>query len=229
MTQPFDSGPGYPQATIPPQQRIHLAVERRADSDYVFSFWTALGWSILTCGIFGIYVLYKLFQRSVEHNRRRIEVLDAATALAWERAQAAGRGEELTPMFQAVGTQIAEMRRIDAQFRDPAIWALIGILSGIGTIVGYVFLDQDLCSHDAAERNAEDQLGAIFAALGTPISLGPAPAPKGRHNVVNRVLALIFTGGIYALWWLYDLMVEGNANYRTDWAREDAMLVALGV
>lgn len=222
------TGNQYPaQPVTPPAQRLRMAVTRRADSDYIFSFWTALGWSVLTCGIFGIYVLYKQFQRSVEHNRRRIEVLDSATALAWERTVAAGRTDEFTPHFQHITAQVNVLRNLDGQFRDPALWTLIGALTGIGTYVGYVFLDQDLTAHEAAERSAEEQLSAVLGALGAQVQLPPAPTPKGQHNIVNRVIATIATCGVYALWWQYDLMVEGNANYRTDWAREDLLLVSL--
>lgn len=218
-----------PSVAVTPAERLRQAVARRMTTDYLFSFWTALGWTMLTCGIFGYYVIYKLFERSVQHNQRRLEVLDAATSLAWERAVAAGRGDELTPWFQSLGAQIDVLRRVQGEFRDPALWTVISLISGgIGQIVGYVFLDTDLTDHETAERSAEEQLAAILASLGTPVALPPAPAPKGRHNVVNRVIALFASCGLYGLWWQYDLMEEGNANYRADWGREDALLTALG-
>ena len=227
MGQPAPTGP--PQLVLPATERLRLAVSRRVTTDYVFSFWTAFGWTMLTCGIFGYYVVYKLFQRSVEHNARRIEVLDAATTAAWERAVAAGRGHELTPWFQSLGAQLDVLRRLTTEFRDPTIWTVLSIVAGgIAQIVGFVFLDQDLVAHEAAERSAEEQLAAILASLGTPVALPPAPAPKGAHNVGGRVLAVFGTCGLYALWWEYDVMVEANANYQLDWAREDALLQALG-
>lgn len=225
------AGYGYPVAQYPaaPADRLRAAVTQRNTTDYVFAFWTALGWTILTCGIFGYFVIYQMFKRSVDHNLRRIEVLDSLTALAWERAYAAGRGEELTPHFHAIGAQINEMRRVAAEFRDPALWTLISAFTGgIGQILGYVFLDQDLCAHEAAERSAEEQLAGVLGALGMPVNLPAAPAPKQRHNVGGRVVALLASCGVYGLWWQYDLMEEGNANYRNDWAREDALLQAVG-
>src|SRR5690349_20484644 len=139
MTLPL---PAVPQQS--PLQRLQGAVTRRSETDYLFDFWTALGWTILTCGIYSFYVFYRLFWRSVEHNKRRIEVLDAALAVAWERAVATGRGDELTPRFQAVGVHLQELRRLAGEFRDPVIWTIISaVSSGIGQIVGYVFLDQD--------------------------------------------------------------------------------------
>jgi hypothetical protein len=210
-------------------QRLQWAVTRRSETDYLFDFWTALGWTILTCGIYSFYVFYRLFYRSVEHNRRRLEVLDAALALAWERAVAAGRGDELTPRFQAAGGHLQELRRLTGEFRDPVIWTIISaVSSGIGQIVGYVFLDQDLVRHDAAERGAEQELVAIYAALGVTVALPAAGAPKQPHGYVGRVVALVLTCGIYGLWWLYDLMVQGNDHQRRDWASDDAFWTAAG-
>ena len=224
MTDPVPSIP-QPDAAA----RLQRAVARRNETDYVFEFWTALGWTILTCGIYSLYIVYRLFWRSVEHNRRRLEVLDAANTMAWERAVASGRGEELTPRFQAVGRHLDELRAVSGEFRDPVIWTIIcAVSSGIGQIVAYVLLDMDLVRHEAGERAAEAELAGIFSALGAPLELPAASPTKQRHGYVGRVVALLATCGIYGLWWLYDVMVEANANYRRDWAAEDALWVAVG-
>jgi hypothetical protein len=46
--------PAVPQ--MPAAERVRLAARQRGESDYIFSYWTALGWTILTLGIFGFYV-----------------------------------------------------------------------------------------------------------------------------------------------------------------------------
>lgn len=220
-----DAPPAVPQPNA--VQRLQWAVTRRSETDYLFDFWTALGWTILTCGIYSFYVFYRLFWRSVEHNKRRLEVLDAALALAWERAVATGRGDELTPRFQAAGVHLQELRRLAGEFRDPVIWTIISaVSSGIGQIVGYVFLDQDLVRHEAAEQAAEQELAAIYAALGASVALPPAVAPKARHNYVGRIIALLVTCGLYGLWWLYDLMMQGNDHQRRNWGSDDAFWTA---
>jgi hypothetical protein len=221
------SMPAVPQPNA--VQRLQWGVSRRNETDYIFDFWTAFGWTLLTCGLYGFYVFYRLFWRSVEHNKRRIEVLDAATLLAWQRATDLGRADELTPRFQILGGHMNELRGLASEFRDPAIWTLISaVSSGIGQIVGYVFLDMDLVRHEAAEQAAEQELGAICAALGVPVAL-PAPvAPKQRHNYVGRIVALLASCGLYGLWWLYDLMTEGNEHQRRSWASDDALWVAAG-
>ena len=108
---------------------------------------------------------------------------------------------------------------------SPSATAVTGT---IGSVLSFVFLDQDLVATEAAERAAEDQLASLFASLGTPVVLPPAPPPKGPHNIGGRVAALLGSCGLYGLWWLYDVMVQGNENYVHDWPREDAFLVALG-
>lgn len=203
---------------------------RRADTDYIFDFWTALGWTILTCGVYGLYVFYRLFLRSVEHNRRRLEVLDAARLLAWERATASGRGEELTPRFQALGLHIHELQRLSGEFRDPVIWTIIAaVSSGLGQIVGYVFLDLDLCRHDRAEQAAEQELAAIYGALGVTVALPLASGPKEQHSYAGRIVALVASCGIYVLWWTYNLMIEGNQHQQRSWASDDAFWTASAV
>lgn len=220
-----DSVPPVPLPTA--SARLQAAVTRRNTTDYIFDFWTALGWTILTCGAYGLYVFYRLFFRSVEHNRRRLEVLDAARLLAWERATATGRSAELTPRFEALGLHLQELERLSREFREPAIWTIIAaVSSGIGQIVGYVFLDLDLCRHDRAEQAAEQELAAIYGGLGVPMSLPAHVGPKPQHNYVGRIIALVASCGLYALWWTYNLMIEGNEHQRRNWASDDAFWTA---
>ncbi len=42
---------------------IREALRRRAETDYLFDFWTAFGWTLLTGGIYGYYVFYQLIRR----------------------------------------------------------------------------------------------------------------------------------------------------------------------
>jgi len=68
---------------------------------------------------------------------------------------------------------------------------------------------------------------SIYARLGVSL---PAPDPsrvKGRQNYVARVIASILTCGIYTLWWLYDMQVEGNQHVEGNWPFEDALVAAV--
>lgn len=222
MSMPPGATPPLP-AAMPNAERVRLAYHRRAETDYVFSFWTALGWSIITFGIFALYVLYQLVRRSRDHNRRRLELLDASVAFAWEQAVARGVADELRPNFERASAHLQTLRNQTSDFREPIVWVILALVSGIATIVAWVLLDRDLVKHDHAEGGVEAELAIIFGRLGRPI---PAPDParlKGPHNVVGRIVALVATLGIYGLWWLYDVMTEGNRHFEENWRFDDAI------
>jgi len=182
---------------------------------------------IITCGIFGFYIFYQLMRRMRDHNRRRLEELEAATEFAWDQASARGVAEELRPNFERIATNVSVMRQMTTDFRDPGIWIVIAILTSIAIFVGFVFLDQDLVKHDQAEGAIEAELSEIFARLGQTV---PAPDPsrmKGQHNYVGRIIATIASCGVYSYWWHYNLMDEGNRHFQWNWPWEDALAGAI--
>jgi hypothetical protein len=221
---PSQSGPAPQVAPPTASERLRVAWQRRHESDYIFSFATALGWLLLTCGFYGYYIFYQLVRRSRDHNQRRWELLDAATSFAWEQAQAQGRTEELRPHFQQISERMRGLSELAAEFRDPALWVVLMLVSGgIAQYVGWVLLDVDLVKHEAAERAIESELAAIYARLGRPIA-APDPTPlKGRHNTVGRIVATLASLGFYSLWWMRDLMIEGNAHFERNWQFEDEL------
>lgn len=208
-------------------ERVRVAYTRRHESDYVFEFWTALGWTILSCGIYGFYVLYQLVRRSRDHNLRRLEELEAATAVAWEAAERQGLGGELKPQFDAVSGNLTVLRGMTSDFREPLVWVLLALVTGIATYVAFILLDGDRVKHDYHEGAVENDLAAIYTRLGAALS-GPDPSRlQGKHNYVGRIVATIVTGGIYALWWYYNVMDDLNRHFRANWAWEDQLAGAV--
>ena len=212
----------------PPAERVRIAWHRRSESDYIFDFATALGWTILTCGLYLVYIVYQLMRRSRDHNLRRVEMLDAATTFAWEQAQAKGLSDELRPAFERIGPQMAILRNQSAQFRDPTVWAIIAIFArGIAEIIAYILLDGDLITHDHAEGAIENELAAIYTRLGAPVAAPDPSRLKAAHNYVGRVVAAVFTCGIYTFFWMYDVMTEGNTHFQMNWQWEDDLAASV--
>jgi hypothetical protein len=211
-----------------PADRVRVAWQQRAESDYRFDFWTAFGWSILTCGIYGFYITYQLVRRSRDHNARRVEMLDAATAFAWQQAEAKGIANELQPNFNRISAELLILRQQATQFRDPVAWTLISLIgAGIVQIVLYILLDGDLVTHDRAEGAIEHELSTIYTRLGAAV---PAPDParlKEKHKYVERVIATILTCGVYAIWWQYNVMTEANVHYDHNWRWEDGLAASV--
>jgi hypothetical protein len=221
---PVMSGP--PQ--LPASERVRLAAQRRSDSDYICRYWSALGWTILTFGIYGFYVFYQLVRRMRDHNARRLELLDAATTVAWEQAGRQGLQQELAPSFQRAEAQLAVLRQMTRDFREPVIWVLLAVLArGIAEIIAFVLLDQDLIKHDQAETGVEDELSHIYARLGHQLPSPDHGRVKRPDNYVGRIVATIFSFGIYMFWWYYNQMDEPNKHFTINWAQEDELVKAV--
>src|SRR6266700_5554481 len=162
-------GPPAPSAA----ERVRVAALRRDESDYIFSYWSALGWTVLTLGIYGFYVFYQLVRRMRDHNARRLELLDAATTVAWEQAGRQGLQQEMGPSFERAAGHLAVLRQMTGDFREPVIWLVLAIVvRGIAEIVAFVLLDQDLIKHGQAEAGAGYELSVIYGRLGQQV---PSP------------------------------------------------------
>jgi hypothetical protein len=163
-----------------------------------------------------------------DHNARRLELLDAAIALGWEEAGRRGLQEELTPSFQRATMHLAALRKQTSEFRDPTIWLLLSIIaSGIVHMIAFILLDQDLVNHDRAEVGIEYELALIYGRLGHQLAFPDPNRVKRPHNYAGRVVAAIFSFGIYFLWWFYNMMNDGNRHFYTNWAQEDALAGAV--
>jgi hypothetical protein len=219
---------GWPGIPPNPLDVFEFEYRRRHETDYVFDFWTQFGWTMLSCGLYGIYVIYQQVRRSRDHIRRRTQLLRAASEVCWARAEREGRSAELRHHFDRISIELRSLHTLDAQFRDPGIWALLGFIgSGIAQIAAYVLLDNDLITHDQSEGAIEHELAQILSALGIR---APVPDPtrvKGPHNVGGRVAATIGTCGLYSVWWQYDSMTQFNQHLQVNWQHEDALRAAI--
>jgi hypothetical protein len=221
---------------LDPLVRIRSAAAQRYDSDYIF---TGAGLNIfltiITCGIFGFFLFYQLMRRDRDHNRRRFELLDATNTYAWNQANERGLADELRPAFERVALALATLQRQTTEFRDPTIWLVIDIVAagvrlvgvGVAEVVGFVLIDSDLDTHDRAEYAAEADLAQIYARLGVALPAADPNRVKGKQNYGGRIVASIFTCGIYLFWWLYDMQVEGNRHVEGNWPFEDALVAGL--
>jgi hypothetical protein len=210
-----------PLRPSPSFDRLRLAWQRRHESDYVFRFAGALGWFVLTGGVYGFYVLYQLMRRGRAHNRRRIELLESATDFAWEQARARALHAELRPQFERVAECTRALHELNAEFRDPALWVVLAVATlGLAQLPAWASVERDLARHHEAERAIELDLAAIYSRMGAYLA-PPSPAPPARPRTRRRIVATIATAGLYAIWWVRELMREGNEHFRENWRFED--------
>jgi hypothetical protein len=213
---------------MPAADRVRFAAHQRHETDYIFNYWSALGWTILTFGIYGFYVFYQLIRRMRDHNARRLELLDAAAAVAWEQAGRKGLQQEMAPSFERASGHLAVLRQMTYDFRDPVIWTLLAIVArGVVDIIAFVLLDQDLIRHSQAEAGAGHELSVIYGRLGQDVPSPDQGPVKQQDNYVGRILAAVFSFGIYMFWWFYNQMEEPNKHFTSNWAQEDQLVKAV--
>jgi hypothetical protein len=163
-----------------------------------------------------------------DHNARRFELFDAALAFAWEEAGQQGLQEELTPSFQRAAAHMDVLRRMTGDFRDPVIWLVLAIIArGIVEVIAFILLDKDLVKHDRAEVGVEYELSLIFGRLGQSVPMPDQSRVKGENNYVGRIVATVFSLGIYLFWWYYNQMNDPNRHFEGNWVQEDAMVAAV--
>ena len=115
-----------------------------------------------------------------------------------------------------------------SDFREPVIWLVLAIVvSGITQIVAFVLLDQDLIKHDQAEAGAEYELSVIYGKLGQQLASPDPNRVKRPDNYPGRIVAAIFSLGIYMFWWYYNQMEEPNRHFAGNWAQEDELVKAV--
>ncbi|HXQ90787.1 MAG TPA: hypothetical protein VN768_04450 [Acidimicrobiales bacterium] len=213
---------------MPPADRILAAWRGRVETDYIFDYWTALGWTVLTLGFYGLYVFYQLVRRMRDHNARRVELFDATLAFAWEEAGRRGLQQELTPSFQRAEGHMGVLRRMRADFRDPVVWLVLAVIArGVVEVIAFVLLDQDLVKHDRSEVGVEYELALIFGRFGHPLPAPDQARVKAQDNYVGRIVATVFSLGIYLLWWYYNQMDGPNRHFQGNWAQEDTLVAAV--
>ena len=225
---PLGQPPTWGPPPISSSQRVEAAYQQRLATDYIFNYWSALGWTVLTLGFYSLYVFYQLVRRMRDHNARRLELFDAALTRAWEEAGRRGLQAEMTPSFQRAAAHMAALRQLTTDFRDPIVWVVIAVVArGLAEIIGFVFLDQDLVKHDRAEVGIEYELALIYGQLGQQVPMPDQSRVKQEDNYVGRIVASVFSFGIYTFWWYYNQMDIPNRHFQANWPQEDALAAAV--
>jgi hypothetical protein len=210
----------------PAQQGSHLEyyVAQRASTDFITDPGMAILLSIVTCGIYGIYIIYKLVQRRDEHFKRMAGMVDAS--IAQLKAKAQGReGEIAGELSQLEGIRM-EMATMAVE-RGAAIWLLICLFTGIGSLILYYLLMQDYVKHDQLEAQYFTVMSSALAKLGLTGQAGQAVPNVPQREYVTMLLLSIVTCGIYGFYWMYVMIKDFNDHFLAQVAWEDFILQAL--
>ena len=208
-------------------QNLYYYIQQRLTTDWTTDPGTAILLTIVTCGIYGLYVFYKLFERRDQHFARVANMVNTSMALLKEKAAAAGKSELIA---QEVGQLEMVQREIYDQSRErgAVLWLLLAIFTGgIGTFIGYYLLMDDFARHDQLEAQYFTLISAALAKIGLASQASQAAPVLPERNFVTFLLLTIVTCGIYGLYWLYILIRDGNDQFESQVQWEDFIYSAL--
>jgi len=207
-------------------QNLYYYIKQRVTADWTTDPTTAIILAIVTCGIYGLYIFYKLMERRDLHFARMANVVNTSAALVKEKARTAGKSELISQELAQLDMAQREMLE-QSRERGAVLWLVLGILTGICTLIGYYFIMDDFARHDQLEAQYFTLMSSILAKLGLSAQESQAAPTIPERNFVTFLLLSIVTCGIYGIYWLYVMILDGNNHVEAQVQWEDYIYSAL--
>ena len=207
-------------------QNLYYYIQERINSDWTTDAGMAVVLTIFTCGIYGLYVFYKLMERRDRHLARVANMINTSVALLKERAAAEGKTELIAPelsQLEMLQRQIFDQSRE----RGAVLWLILGVFTGIAIWIGYYFIMDDMARHDMLEAQFFTLMSSALAKVGLSGQTSNAVPNIPDRNFAVYLIASIFTCGIFSFYWLYVLVDDGNQHFEAQVQWEDFIYSAL--
>jgi uncharacterized protein YneF (UPF0154 family) len=207
-------------------QNLYYYIQERVNSDWTTDAGMAVLLTIVTCGIYGLYIFYKLMERRDMHLARVANMVNTSVALLKEKAAAGGQTE-------LIGQELASLEMVQREMFDQSrergavLWLVLGIITGICVWVGFYFIMDDLAKHDRLEAQYFSLMSAALAKMGLS-----AQASQAAPNIPDRSFAAylilsIVTCGIFYFYGQGALVDDGNKHVEAQIQWEDFIYSAL--
>lgn len=207
-------------------QNLYYYIQERVNSDWTTDAGMAVLLSLVTCGIYGLYVFYKLMERRDMHLARVANMVNTSVPLLKEKAAAGGKTE-------AIGQELAQLEMVQRQMyeqsreRGAVLWLILAIVTGVAAFIGFYFIMDDLAKHDQLEAQYFTLMSQALAKLGLSSQASQAaPNMPDRNFALYLVLSLV-TCGIFYFYWLYVLVDDGNSHVEAQVQWEDFIYSSL--
>jgi len=207
-------------------QNLYYYIQERITSDWTADAGMAVLLSIVTCGIYGLYVFYKLMERRDRHLARVANMINTSAVLLNEKAAASGKAEAIAsdlPQLEMLQRQIYDQSRE----RGAVLWLILGIFTGIAIWIGYYFIMDDMAKHDQLEAQYFTLMSTMLAKAGLSAQPSTAVPNIPDRNFAVYLILSIFTCGIFGFYWLYALVDDGNRHVEAQVQWEDFIYSAL--
>lgn len=112
-------------------------LRQRTTTDWQTEFWPAFLLSIVTCGIYMFFILFKLLERREQHFERMVSLRTHLMDVLKEKAEAAGKTADLEEdMKQLEGLDYDATNRDHKGDKSPVMWLVLSIVAS--PVVYYV-------------------------------------------------------------------------------------------
>jgi len=207
-------------------QNLYYYIQQRVNTDWITDAGMAVLLTVVTCGIYGLYVFYKLMERRDLHFARMANMVNTSVALLGEKAAREGKTE-------LIGQELAQLEMVQREIyeqsreRGAALWLVLAIVTGIAAFIGYYLIMDDFARHDVLEAQYFTLMSGAMAKLGMSSQASQAALTIPERNFVTFIILTIVTCGIYGLYWLYVLVDDGNRHFEAQVGWEDYIYSAL--
>jgi len=212
------------------ESKVALDVDfrQRTVTDWQTTFISAFLLSLITCGIYGIYILYKLMDRRLQHFERMVSLRGHLIEVLRAQAEASGKTAEVEQdLSQLEGIHLEATARDRAGEKSPVLWLVLTIVFSLVAYYVYYFLNDDFRAHEANEQQFMTKASEIMAKLGmVQQPIVPTMVVPERNFVMYLLLTLV-TCGIYGIYWWYTLITDPNLHFDNHTAWETQLSTAL--
>ncbi|MCL4472542.1 MAG: DUF4234 domain-containing protein [Actinobacteria bacterium] len=193
---------------------LEADVRQRNMTDWQTAFWPTFFLSIITCGIYWFYVLYKLLERREQHFERMVSFRTHLLDVLKEKAAAAGRADEMqADINELEGMNLDATNRDRAGEKSPVLWLVLSIVIGVVVYYVYYFLNDDFRAHEASEHDFMLKASEVMNKLGISTGQVMTPVVVPERNFVKYLILTIITCGIYGIYWIYTLITDPNYHF----------------
>lgn len=207
-------------------QNLYYYIQERTRTDWTTDAGMAVLFTVLTCGIYGLYVFYKLMERRDLHLARVANMAHTSIELLKSRAASGGQTD-------LISQELAQLELIEramyeqSRERGAVLWLVLGVLTGIAVWIGYYFIMDDLARHDQLEAQYFTLMSQALAKLGMSSGASQAVPTIPPRSFATFLVLSIVTCGIYGFYWLYVMVEDGNVHVESQVPWEDFTYSAL--
>lgn len=111
--------------------------------------------------------------------------------------------------------------------------AVVAVVTGTVTAVigAYInhFLNKDVRFYETWEDSMSEQAAWVLGRIGSPVEIHPRDPAIPKRDTALYVFLTIITLGLFAIWWRYAMMQDGNRHFDGDELWEYKIMRALDI